>query len=107
MIRLGGQSEFFFLRATGTKKFVDDTLVAGPDYVQYTVQGQRSDSTGPMSPIFTVNFGKAPDGSRFARGSYAGMAGSYAPAAAWIAEIPAPAAAANGNGQTQRALARH
>ncbi len=41
---------------------MDDTLIAGPDSVQYTVQGQRADSSGPLSPIFTVNFGQARGG---------------------------------------------
>ena len=30
--------------------------------MQYTVQGQRADSSGPLSPIFTVNFGRLPGG---------------------------------------------
>lgn len=46
----------------GKKELTDDTLIAGPDSVQYTVQGQRAGSSGPLSPIFTVNFGQAPGG---------------------------------------------
>ena len=60
--KLPGESEFSFLGVSGKKTFVDDTLVAGPDSVQYTVQGQRADSSGPESPIFTVNFGRLPNG---------------------------------------------
>jgi hypothetical protein len=49
-------------RAAGLKRGVDQTLVAGSDSVQYTVQGQRADSSGPVSPIFTVNFGRLREG---------------------------------------------
>ncbi|MFN0137051.1 MAG: hypothetical protein ACKVS9_13150 [Phycisphaerae bacterium] len=44
----------------GEKELTDDTLIAGPNSVQYTVQGQRAGSSGPLSPTFTVNFGQAP-----------------------------------------------
>ena len=60
--RTSPTGEFAFIGATGTKAFVDNTFFAGPDSVQYTVQGQRSDSAGPVSDIFTINFGKAPGG---------------------------------------------
>jgi hypothetical protein len=60
--KLPGEADFSFIGVTGTKKFADDTLIAGPDSVQYTVQGQRADSSGPVSPIFTVNFGRLPGG---------------------------------------------
>jgi len=40
------------------RSFVDLTLLAGLDSVQYTVQGQRTDSSGPMREVFTVNFGR-------------------------------------------------
>jgi hypothetical protein len=53
------QGEFAFIGVTGTKKYVDATFIAGPDAVQYTVQGQRADSAGPLSDIFTVSFGRA------------------------------------------------
>jgi hypothetical protein len=60
--RLPTQTAFVFVGTGGgaggpTKEFKDSTFVAGPDSVQYTVQGQRSDSTGPVSDIFTVTFG--------------------------------------------------
>jgi hypothetical protein len=61
--RAAGQAEFAFVGVVGGKKFVDDTLVAGPDSVAYTVQAQRSDATGPVSEILTINFGRAPGGS--------------------------------------------
>lgn len=34
--------------------------------MQYTVQGQRADAAGPVSQIFTANFGRAPGGGRTA-----------------------------------------
>jgi hypothetical protein len=60
--KLPGETAFTFLGVAGTKEFVDETLIAGPDSVQYTVQGQRGASSGPLSPIFVVNFGQAPGG---------------------------------------------
>ena len=89
--RLPDQTEFAFIGVSGKKAFVDATLVAGPDSVQYTVQGQRGDLAGPVSPIFTVNFGKLPDGGRSATVSTA----AYNPAVLNV-DIPAPA----GNGRT-------
>jgi hypothetical protein len=68
--RLPGETEFAFLGVTGRKEFIDDSLIAGPDSVQYTVQGQRSDSSGPLSEIFTVNFGQL--GGGFGVTSFAG-----------------------------------
>jgi hypothetical protein len=60
--KLPAQPNFEFLAVTGAKRFIDATLLAGPDSVSYTVQGQRADSTGPASAVFTVNFGRAPNG---------------------------------------------
>lgn len=80
--RLPGESEFTFLGVSGKKEFVDNTLVAGPDSVQYTVQGQRSDSSGPLSAIFTVNFGQAPGGGVTAwvrEGAHAPAGNAYSP----------------------------
>jgi hypothetical protein len=54
--------EFVFVGVTGVKTFTDDTFFAGPDSVQYTVQGQRADSAGPVSAIFTINFGRSSGG---------------------------------------------
>jgi len=44
---------------TGAKAFLDATIPASPPpaSIQYTVQGQRADISGPVSPILTVNFG--------------------------------------------------
>lgn len=53
------QGQFDFIGVSGSKKFVDATFIAGPDAVQYTVQGQRADSAGPVSDIFTVSFGRS------------------------------------------------
>lgn len=55
--RLPAEVGFTFIGVSGKKEIVDATLPAGPDWVQYTVQGQRSDSSGPVSEVFTVNFG--------------------------------------------------
>lgn len=64
--RLPDEAEFSFVGVTGSKKYIDMSLVAGPDMVQYMVQGQRSGLSGPMSEVFTVNFGRAPGGQRTA-----------------------------------------
>ncbi len=49
---------FQFIGATGVKKFIDNAFTAGPDSVQYTVQGQRSDKSGAESEVFFVSFGR-------------------------------------------------
>ncbi len=64
--RLPGETGFSFVGASGKKRFVDRTVPAGAARVQYTVQGQRADLAGPVSPIFTVHFGRTPDGGRTA-----------------------------------------
>ena len=82
--KLPGETQFQFVGTTGTKRFVDNTLVVGArarerilapattpaasraggtlappmEAVQYTIQGQRANLSGPVSPIFNVNFGK-------------------------------------------------
>ncbi len=86
--RLPGESEFSFIGVSGEKWFVDETLVAGARSVEYTVQGQRANSTGPVSPIFTVHFGKLPSGA----GS---VSVTPANAAQWDVNLPAP----SGNGR--------
>ena len=55
--KLPSQTAFSFLGVSGEKRFVDGTFLAGPDSVQYKVQGQRADSPGPESEVFTLNFG--------------------------------------------------
>jgi hypothetical protein len=56
--KLPSETAFSFIGVTGEKRFVDNGFTAGPDSVQYTVQGQRADSAGPESEIFTVRFGR-------------------------------------------------
>jgi hypothetical protein len=56
--RLPGQGPFEFVGVTGSKKFFDTEFESGPDSVEYTVQGQRSGLSGPVSAIFVVNFGR-------------------------------------------------
>ncbi len=58
--------QFVFAGVTGVKKYTDNDFNAGPDSVQYTVQGQRSDKAGPLSDIFTVSFGRNSQGQRTA-----------------------------------------
>lgn len=60
--RTSPTGEFQFVGVTGQKKFTDNTFFAGPDSVQYTVQGQRADSAGPASDIFTITFGRSGGG---------------------------------------------
>ena len=60
--KLPTESGFSFVGVTGKKAFVDADLVTGTDSVQYTVQGQRADAAGPVSEVFTVNFGRLPSG---------------------------------------------
>jgi len=60
--KVAGQNEFSFCGVSGKKTFTDNTFTAGPDSVQYTVQGQRADSTGLMSDVFTVTFGRTGTG---------------------------------------------
>ena len=67
--RLPGVSAFTFIGVSGSKSFTDSTLNAGPDFVQYTVQGQRSDLSGPVSNVFTVNFGRTDEGAMTVTGS--------------------------------------
>jgi hypothetical protein len=89
--RLPGETEFMFVGVSGKKSFVDETLIAGPDSVQYTVQGQRANLSGPVSPIFTVNFGKLPNGTRSAC-----VSTLTTDTARWNVDIPAP----SGKGQS-------
>ncbi len=55
--KLPNESTFSFVGVTGERRFVDNTFVAGPDSVSYTVQAQRADRAGVESPIYTINFG--------------------------------------------------
>ncbi len=58
--KLPGESTYSFIGVTGSKTYTDNAFTAGPDSVQYTIQGQRSDKAGAASDVFTVNFGRAP-----------------------------------------------
>lgn len=62
--KLPGESVFSFVGVTGNKLYTDNAFIAGPDSVQYTIQGQRSDKAGAASDAFTVNFGRAPGAGR-------------------------------------------
>jgi hypothetical protein len=100
--RLPGESEFSFIGVSGKKEFVDDTLIAGPDSVQYTVQGQRADSSGPLSPIFTVNFGQAPGGGFTATV----QAGAYEATPSTVDGRAVQKVLPSGNGSAKRAKSR-
>ncbi len=64
--RLPGEPEFEFINVSGLKRYTDASLLAGPDFVQYTIQGQRAGVPGPVSAVFTVNFGRLPEGGTVA-----------------------------------------
>jgi hypothetical protein len=55
--RVQGENQFTFIWVTGTKFYTDAGFSAGPDRVEYTVQGARAGTTGPVSNILVVNFG--------------------------------------------------
>lgn len=57
--RLPGETAFRFLGVTGEKRFTDETVPAGTERVEYTIQGQRGKRTGPLSEILVVVIGKA------------------------------------------------
>ena len=96
--RLTGESAWTFIGVSGKKEFVDNTLVAGPDSVQYTVQGQRSDQSGPLSEIFTVNFGQAPGGGMTATV----QAGAYEATPSTVDGRAVQKVLPNGNGSAKR-----
>jgi hypothetical protein len=60
--RVGSTGAFDFVGVTGDKNFTDNTFIAGPDSVQYTVQGQRGGTLGPLSDILVINFGRVGPG---------------------------------------------
>ncbi|MGE3321740.1 MAG: hypothetical protein AB7K52_05735 [Phycisphaerales bacterium] len=81
--RTSAAAPFEFIGVTGKKAFTDASFTAGPDMVQYTIQGQRADASGPVSEIVTVNFGRAPGMGAEGVGGGAGegrRAGSPSPA---------------------------
>ena len=64
MRKLPTQANFSFVGVTGERRFVDNTFIAGPDSVEYNVQGQRADSAGPVSESFVIRFGRNGPGSQ-------------------------------------------
>jgi len=70
--KLPGETQFQFVGVAGTKRFVDQTLMFGTRVregilapaVQYTIQGQRANLSGPVSEVFTVRFGNASGSAR-------------------------------------------
>jgi hypothetical protein len=61
--RVSEAAPFEFVGVTGEKRFVDTTFFAGPDSVQYTIQGQRADRAGAVSGVLTVSFGRSGPGA--------------------------------------------
>lgn len=102
--RLPGESDWTIIAITGSKKFIDTTLLAGPDMVQYTVQGQRSELSGPVSEVFTVNFGRLPSGVRTASVARGGLRdGNHAPATQNVGGRFIASSNGNGNGASSYA----
>lgn len=60
--KLPGETGFTYIATAGQKSYSDGTIPAGVENVQYTIQGQRADSTGPVSEVFTVSFGRPMSG---------------------------------------------
>lgn len=56
--RNGATGDYVFVGVSGVRNFTDNTFVAGPDSVQYVIQGQRGASAGPSSDPITINFGR-------------------------------------------------
>jgi hypothetical protein len=104
--RLPSESEFSFIGVSGRKEFVDDSLIAGPDSVLYTVQGQRADSSGPLSPIFTVNFGRLPSGGFTASVMASGQPGAYEATRSTVDGRTVQKVLPNGNGSARKKHAR-
>lgn len=77
--KVNGAGPFAILgTSTSRKRFVDAALPAGSDSVEYTVQGQRSDTLGPVSGVCMVYFGQTSGGQMTAsiREEAAGLSGS-------------------------------
>lgn len=53
----GDGATFDFVGATGTRKFIDDTVPSGVASVQYMIQAQRGQNVGTASNALTVFFG--------------------------------------------------
>lgn len=63
--RIGSEGEFNYLVASGEKKFVDATIPAGTQQVQYQVRGIRPTAAGAWAQ-FNVNFGMTTGGMTMA-----------------------------------------
>jgi hypothetical protein len=60
--RFGSDGEFIFIGASGEKKYIDSTIPAGTQQVQYQVRGIRPTAAGLWAQ-FNVNFGQAGTGA--------------------------------------------
>jgi hypothetical protein len=60
--RFGSEGEFIFIGASGEKKYIDSTIPAGTQQVQYQVRGIRPTAAGLWAQ-FNVNFGQAGTGA--------------------------------------------
>ena len=103
--KLPSETQFQFIGVSGKKEFVDDTLIAGPDSVQYTVQGQRADSSGPLSPIFVVNFGRLPGGGMTASVMQGAQPGAFEATPSTVDGHVVQKTLTSGNGSTNRSKA--
>lgn len=59
--RFGSEGDFSFAGASGEKKYIDSTIPAGTQQVQYQIRGIRPTSAGAWAQ-FNVNFGQASSG---------------------------------------------
>ncbi len=78
--RLPGETAFSLIGVTGRKQFVDATLMAGVEGVQYTVQGQRGRHAGPVSEVFVASIGRKAEPPRRAAAAEAGNGQALTPA---------------------------
>lgn len=63
--RFGSEGEFAYAGASGEKKYIDSTIPAGTQQVQYQVRGIRPTAAGAWAQ-FNVNFGQASSGAAMA-----------------------------------------
>ena len=72
------------------------------------MHGQRSDQSGPLSEIFTVNFGQTPDGmtATVREGIHAPAGGGYEATPSTVDGRVVQKLLPNGNGSTKRTKAR-
>lgn len=76
--RLPTEQNFIFIGVTGERKFIDNSFIAGPDSVEYTVQAQRGGLASPLSEIFLVRFGRSGPGRSMSVESVTPVAGDGA-----------------------------